>query len=90
MSLLAKEDEDVDSAIESDTEPSFETRKRRFSQQLMCVGDDYKTRSKTFLRQESLYVEENRMQSEISISTETQQVEVYVSILLFSTNSTAN
>eukprot|EP00795_Rhopilema_esculentum_P002810 gene2810-1037_t len=76
MSLLANED-DVDSAIESDTEPSFETRKRRFSQQLMCVGDDYKPRSKTLLRQESLYVEENRMQSEISISTETQQVEVY-------------
>lgn len=80
MSLLPTE-EDADSAIESDTEPPFEVRKRRFSQQLMCVGDEIKPRSATFRRQESLFVEENRMQSELSIAAEAQQVEVYVSTL---------
>ena len=77
MSLLSNE-EDPDSAIESDTEPPLEVRKRRFSQQMSCVGDEVKPRSRTFLRQESVFAEENRMQSELSIAGEVQQVEVYV------------
>ena len=75
MSLL--ETDDADSAIESDDEPPFAVRKRRFSRQLTCVGDDIR---KSLMRQESLYTEDNRMQSELSLATETQQVEVFVSI----------
>ena len=78
MSLLSTEEE-ADSAIESDTELPFELRKRRFSQQMSCIGDEMKPRSLTFVRQESLFVDENRMQSELSIAAEAQQVEVYVS-----------
>ena len=80
MSLLSTE-EDADSAIESDTELTVEARKRRFSQQISCVAEEMKPRSRTFLRQESMFAEENRMQSEISIAGEVQQVEVYVSCL---------
>ena len=77
MSLLSSEEE-ADSAIESDTELPLELRRRRFSQQMSCVGEEIKPRSLTFLRQESMFAEENRMQSELSLAGEVQQVEVYV------------
>ena len=73
------QDDDPDSAIESDTETTLEVRKRRFSQQISCMPEESKPRSRTFLRQESLFVEENKMQSELSIAGDVQQVEVYVS-----------
>jgi len=76
MSLLSSDD-DPDSAIESDTETTLEVRKRRFSQQISCMPEESKPRSRTFLRQESLFVEENKMQSELSIAGDVQQVEVY-------------
>jgi len=76
VSLLSSED-DPDSAIESDTETTLEVRTRRFSQQISCHPDEIKPRSNTFLRQESLFSEENRMQSELSIPGDAQQVEVY-------------
>ena len=78
MSLLSSDD-DPDSAIESDTETTLEVRRRRFSQQISCMPEEGKPRSRTFLRQESLFVEENKMQSELSIAGDVQQVEVYVS-----------
>ena len=81
VSLLSSED-DPDSAIESDTETTLEVRTRRFSQQISCHPDEIKPRSNTFLRQESLFSEENRMQSELSIPGDAQQVEVYVSLQL--------
>ena len=80
MSLLA--DDDADSAIDSDDEAPFEKRKRRFSQQMSCVGENWRPRVGTFIRQESrAFIEPNMMQSELSVAAETQQVEVYVSYL---------
>eukprot|EP00794_Sanderia_malayensis_P020176 gene20176-22151_t len=77
MSLL-EEEEDFDSAIDSGDETSREVLKRRFSQQMSCVGDNWKPRADTLLRQESrAHRETNMMQSEISIAGETQEVEVY-------------
>ena len=81
MSLLSSDD-DPDSAIESETETTLEVRTRRFSQQISCHPDEIKPPSDKFLRQESLFAEENRMQSGLSIAGDVQQVEVYVSFQL--------
>ncbi len=91
MTLLSNDGDDDDSAFDSGDESAYERRKRRFSQQMSCVGDFSKSQSRTgtFVKQDSVKMTEtNVMQSGLSIASETREVEVYVSPFIILTGCT--